>query len=172
MTYQETAKILAMIKLAYPNSYNRLSDMELDQTVKLWQMQFKDYDANLVVAAVNTFISENLSEFAPNIAQIKDIAYKLQNGNQKTDDEIWMPVKKALSNGLYGSREEYAKLPEDIQKCVTPEQLKTWATLDNDELSFIRNEVIKEYRQKETRKRNMELLPTRAKEILMLKEGE
>lgn len=166
MNYQETAKILALIKLAYPNSYNKLTDRELDQTVKLWESQFKDYKADIVLAAVNTFISEDLSGFCPNIAQIKNIAYKLLNGEQKTDDEIWLPIKKALRNSTYGANEEYEKLPEDIKQCVTPHQLRDWAMSSENDMPFVRNEVIKEYRSKETRRKEQALLPTKARNLI------
>lgn len=167
MDRQQTTQILALIKVAYPNSYTKQSDEELRQTISLWATQFKEYDFNLVALAVNSFIAEDLSGFAPNIAQIKNYARKLSKMPQKTDEEIWIPIKKALSNSLYNSEKEYEQLPKDIQRCVTPGQLRDWARSDLDDLPFIRNEVLKEYRQQETRQTEFELLPAKARQLLL-----
>lgn len=163
MNRKETLQILSLIKIAFPNTYTKFNDEELNQVAMLWEAQFKDYEFENVAIATNTFISKDLSGFAPTIAQIKDIAYNLINPNKRTDDEIWIPVHKAICNGYYNTQEEYDKLPDDIKKCVTTTQIKEWSLRDSDEMPFIRQEVIKEYRQKESRQKEYDLLPNKAK---------
>lgn len=167
MTEKQTIQILALIKVAYPNSYSKQSDEDLKQTIMLWHTQFKDYEFELVALAVNSFIAKDLSGFAPTIAQIKNYAQKIAKPAQKTDEEIWIPIKNALKNSLYGAEEEYRKLPEDLQRCTTPGQLRDWSRSTTEDLPFIRNELIREYHQQEARQNDFELLPARAKQYLL-----
>ena len=166
MELNETLKILSLIKIAYPNAYNKLSEDEVKAMSKLWNAQFKDYGFELVATAVNTFISQDLSTYAPTIAQIKNICKKLTTSIGKTDNEVWQPIHKAICNGIYESKKEWKKLPTDIQKCVTPQQIRVWAMASSDELQWIKKEVVSEYRQQESRKKELELLPTKAKELI------
>lgn len=167
MNKKETLQILTLIKVAFPNAYSKFTDEELNQTAMLWEAQFKDYEFEVVAIATNTFIAKDLSGFAPTIAQIKNIIADLMNPNKRTDDEIWLPVHEAICNGYYNTQEVYEALPDDIKECVTPTQIRDWSTRDSDEMPFIRKEVIGEYRQKEARKREYELLPSKAKQLLI-----
>ena len=50
---------------------------------------------------------------------------KLAVKNQLSEAEAWAMVSKAARNGLYGAREEFEKLPEDVKQAIgTPDQLK------------------------------------------------
>lgn len=173
MDRNETLKILSLIKVAYPNSYSKMSDDELKSLTMLWEAQFKGYEFELVAIAVNTFISEDLSGYAPTIAQVKNLARKLTSPQSKTDNEIWTPIYKAICNSAYNSKEEWNKLPQELQKCCTPEQLKVWAMSSNDDIQWIKKEVVGEYRQRETRQQEFDLLPTKAQTLVLgLKDGE
>lgn len=170
MDRNETLKILSLIKVAFPNSYNKMSEDELKALTMLWETQFKDYEFEMVAIATNTYISEDLSGYAPTIAQVKNIARKLTSPQTKTDNEIWMPIYKAICNSGYNSKEEWKKLPQDLQKCCTPEQLKVWAMSSNEDVQWIKKEVVSEYRQQETRQQEYDLLPNKAQVLLGLKD--
>lgn len=168
MNRKETLQILSLIKIAFPNTYTKFNDEELNQVALLWEAQFKDYDFEMVAVATNTFISRDLSGFAPTIAQIKDIAYDLMNPNKRTDDEIWIPIHEAICNGYYNTQEEYDKLPEDLKECVTTSQIRSWSMAPSDEMQWIRKEVIAEYRAREKRNKDYKLLTSKTKEYLMI----
>ena len=70
MNKAETLQILAIIKVAYPNSFNKFTNQDIKMLTKLWEIQFKDYDYKLVMNAVNTIISTDLNDFMPTIARI------------------------------------------------------------------------------------------------------
>lgn len=166
MELNETLKILSLIKIAYPNAYTKLSEDEIKAMSKLWYAQFKDYEFELVATATNTFISEDLSGYAPTIAQIKNICRKITAPIEKTDNEIWQPIQKAICNGIYESTKEWEKLPNDIQKCITPQQIRVWAMASTSELQWIKKEVVSEYRQQQQRQKEIDLLPVKAKELI------
>ena len=70
MTREETIKILAILKAAYPNSYRNMSKDEANGTVVVWQTQFASIPAEMVLIAVNKLIST--SPFPPAICEVKD----------------------------------------------------------------------------------------------------
>ena len=69
MTRDETIKILAILKAAYPNSYKNMTRDEANGTVMVWATQFADFPADVVLIAVNKLIST--STFPPAICEVK-----------------------------------------------------------------------------------------------------
>ena len=89
MTKKETLQILAILKAAYPNSYNGLSKEELSGTVAVWMIQFADMPADIVLMALQKHIS--ISKFPPSIAEIKE---KLRNIRYEAEREMSACYKK------------------------------------------------------------------------------
>lgn len=86
MTREETTKILAVLKAAYPNSYKNMSPKEAQGTVSVWHMQFADMPPEIVLMAVQKCIST--STFTPSISEVKKKissicweAYDIMTGN-------------------------------------------------------------------------------------------
>lgn len=69
MTRDETTKILAVLKAAYPNSYRNMTKQEALGTVAVWHVQFADVPADIVMMAVQKCIST--STFTPSISEVK-----------------------------------------------------------------------------------------------------
>lgn len=69
MTREETTKILAILKAAYPNSYKNMSQQEALGTVAVWHMQFADMPPDIVMMAVQKCISS--STFPPSVSEVK-----------------------------------------------------------------------------------------------------
>ena len=69
MTREETTKILAVLKAAYPNSYKNMSQKEALGTVAVWHMQFADMPVDIVMMAIQKMIS--CSKFPPSISEVK-----------------------------------------------------------------------------------------------------
>jgi hypothetical protein len=70
MTREETIKILAILKAAYPNSYKNMSKEEANATATVWAVQFADVPVDLVMIAINKIISN--SPFPPAISEVKE----------------------------------------------------------------------------------------------------
>ncbi len=70
MTREETIKVLAILKAAYPNSYKNMSTEEANATATVWAVQFADMPADVVMIAINKLIST--SPFPPAISEVKD----------------------------------------------------------------------------------------------------
>lgn len=174
MTQNETLEILAIIKVAYPNSFSKLTKADIEALVKLWTIQFRDYDYQLVNGAINTIISTDLSDFMPTIARIKQVCGQLSCRNQIGEIEAWQLIKQALSNSIYHAKEEYDKLPTICQKIVgSPSQLRQWGVLDTNEVdTIVHSNFLKTFRSLLESERQKNLIPLSIKEKLMLESTE
>lgn len=70
MTKEETLRVLAILKAAYPSSYNGMTKREANGTVAIWSMQFADVPVDIVLMAVQKLISTN--KFPPAISEVKN----------------------------------------------------------------------------------------------------
>lgn len=70
MTREETIKVLAILKAAYPNSYRGMTKEEAHGTVAVWAAQFAKMPVNVVMIAINKIISKNT--FPPSINEVND----------------------------------------------------------------------------------------------------
>lgn len=70
MTLEESIKLLALIKLAYPNSYKDIDKDTQLATINMWQRSFNTVPLPIVELALNHFIKA--SKFPPTIADICD----------------------------------------------------------------------------------------------------
>lgn len=102
MTREETIKVLAILKAAYPASYRNMSRDEANGTVMIWATQFAADPVNVVMMAVQKLISTNT--FPPTISEVKsklrgvywEAEEKLllhDNGNVQIDDGTYQSYK-------------------------------------------------------------------------------
>ena len=75
MTKKEALQILAILKAAYPSSYNGMTKEEATGTVAVWCMQFADLPAEVVMMAVHKLIATN--KFPPTISEVKNKIQKI-----------------------------------------------------------------------------------------------
>lgn len=90
MTKKEALQILAILKAAYPSSYNGMTKEEATGTVSVWCMQFANMPVDIVLMAIHKLISTN--KFPPSVAEVKDKirsihweAYDVLTTNERTN---------------------------------------------------------------------------------------
>lgn len=131
MTKKETAKILAVLKVAYPNSFVRVDDERL--MVEVWYKGLEDCDYRDVDKAVRAYISTSEGNFAPSIGKVRSLIVKLTRPEtgRMTAQEAANLVQKAVANSGYHAPEEFQKLPDVIQRIVRhPQTLFEWSQMD------------------------------------------
>ena len=150
MDRTETMKILSVLRGAYPAFYRDTSRQEAEAIVNLWTEMFADEDYRLVGAAVKSLIVADSKGFPPVIGQVKEYIRKLTAPKEMTESEAWALVSKAIRNGIWGAKEEFAALPPQIQRIVgSPEQLTDWAKMDSDSVnSVVASNFQRSYRAK------------------------
>lgn len=168
MNKAETATLLAILKVAYPQFYNNHSKDEMLSAVNLWAEMFREDDFQLVSAAVKTYIASADSKFPPSIGQIKDKISKITNPDEMTEIEAWSIVKKSLSNGYYSSKEEFAKFPPIIQRLVgSHNQLKEWAVMETSEIdTVVASNFMRSYKARAKHFKEIESMPADVKRFV------
>lgn len=169
MTREETIKILAVLRGAYPAFYRDITKQEAEATIALWMSMFEEEPYELVGAAVKAFIAGDSKGFPPAIGQIKERIRQITQPEEMTEQEAWSHVSKALRNSTYGSAEEFAKLPPEVQAVVhDPGQLRQWAMAEADEVeTVIASNFMRSFRAKQKASREYMALPTSVKQLMI-----
>ena len=135
MNEQETGKILAVISEVYP-SFRK--DRNIQATQDIWLTIFRETPYELVSQALMSYIATDTKGFPPVPGALNERIFQMRELNGMNENEAWSLVYKALRRGIYNSREEFDKLPEEIRKIVgDPSQLHEWALLDTHEVSTV-----------------------------------
>lgn len=151
MTRDEVKEMLMVIQLAYPN----YKQQDKTAAVDIWYMMLKDYEKEVVEAALKIYIASDTSGFAPAIGQLIDKINTVTAPPELNSMTAWGLVSKALSNGLNGAEKEFEKLPPTVKKAVgSPENLRHWAMSDVRSVeTVIQSNFIRSY-EAEVRRKN------------------
>lgn len=161
MTKQETAQIMAILKVAYPSWYRDLGRDEAIATVNLWHEMFADDPAEEVYAAVKALIAVQAEGFPPTIGRVKARLEQLRAPEGLTADAAWAMVYKAACNSAHNSQREFASLPPEVQSIVgSPNQLRDWAMMDSSTFnSVVSSNFQRAFRARSEAEREYRMLP-------------
>lgn len=135
MNMKETGKILSVISEMYP-SFRK--DRNIEATAKIWQQIFAQTPYDLVSRALTSYIATDAKGFPPVPGALNERICQARELNGMNENEAWSLVYRAVCRGIYNSREEFDKLPEEIRQIVGhPSQLHEWAMLDAHEVSTV-----------------------------------
>ena len=152
MTKDGIKKCVRLLQLSFPNTYKNFSTEDLQMLMEVWNLQFKNCEDLPVFSALNKVIST--SEYPPTFAEIKK---NLMGDEYENEEEVWSLLLTAGRNGIYGSDEEWEKLPERLKKVTTPGTIKEIALSDNESLQFIKRDVLRDYRNYKEHETNRQL---------------
>lgn len=155
MTKQGVLDVLEILTVTYPNYHP-----DAERIMRVWDSILRPYDDETVKKAVESYIITDVSGFAPVIGQIVSIIYS-QGIDTMTELEAWGYVSKALRNSSYCSEEEFARLPETVQRTVgSPDRLREWSILDESEVqTVVASNFMRSYRARESKRSIMDKLP-------------
>ena len=167
MTKQDTYQVLSVFQTFYRDSFKELSNEAAQLTLELWYELFKDEPVEEVVAAAKAFVATDKKGFPPVPGQIKEQIAVLRNQNGMSEQDAWEMVNSALRNSSYGSAEEFAKLPEDIQRAIgSANMLRSWATIPYAELqTVIASNFKRDYRSIVAQKKDFAKIPNAVKQL-------
>ncbi len=136
VTRGESAKLLALMYQLYPNA--KAADNPTAQA-GAWALVLDRWSYQQMEAALAAFSANDRKGFPPSPGQLIDMAVTLtEKGDDMTEQEAWAMVQAAITNGYYGYREEYERLPEIVRACVgSPNQLREWAMTDASTVSSV-----------------------------------
>lgn len=167
MNRQETVSVLAVLRAAFPSFYKGMERKDLEGIVSLWNDMFRDDAANVVAGAVKALIATKTTGYPPAIGEVKEHVRRITKPREMTEQEAWARISKALRNSLYGSEEEFRKLPPVLQSVVhDPRQLREWAMMDEATVqSVVASNVQRSYRARAQQARDFEALPEDVKAL-------
>lgn len=168
MTRDETLTVLAVIRAAYPAFYGKANKQDIDISVNLWSEMFADDSYQVVNYALKQLIAEKTG-FPPCIADLKKKIREVTTAatGAPTHEELWQMLRAATRNGLYGSEEEFAKLPPVLKRYLgAPSALRTMAIMDEDVLnSVVHGQFLKQISVIEDRERFDEEMPDNIRQL-------
>lgn len=165
MTREETKRIIRIICATYPN----FKPNDLTETIDTWDFLLEEYTYQEISLALKAYIATSTSGFAPSIGQLIEKVRSISCGNELSEMEAWALVSRAIQNGQNGAEEEFAKLPETVQKAVgSPNLLRSWATTDERSIeNVVQSNFMRTYRAELSRKREVQTMP---KDVLKIME--
>ena len=157
MTRDEVINILMVIQAAYPN----YKPQDKTVAVNTWYMMLKDYEKEVVEAALKIYIASDTSGFAPAIGQLIDKINTVTAPPELNSMAAWGLVSTALRNGNYGAEQEFEKLPSTVKKAVgSPDNLRHWALSDSKSIeTVIQSNFIRTYEAEVRRKSEADKTP-------------
>jgi hypothetical protein len=169
MSREETVKVLAVLRAAYPNFYKGMSKDDLVAIVNLWHTMFAADSYEAVSAAVLALIASKANSFPPVIGEIRQKMSDLEQGNSLTELEAWGLVSQAAANGYYGYKEEYEKLPPIVRRAVgRAEQLRDWAQMDAETFqSVVASNFMRVFRSVDKREKEVGMLPAEVQRLVL-----
>ena len=168
MTREETVEIIKTMYAAYPMA-GKGQMSAITDTVNVWAAIFVDSPAELVAAALKSYIVADVKGFPPSPGQIMNKIRQIVEPEQMTEIEAWALVNKAVSNSGYIERakEEWEKLPEIVRAIVSPEQLREWAMQDSrDFQTVVASNFMRSFKAKQAARREYSLLPADVKNTI------
>lgn len=113
MTKKEFALLASAIKTFYP----REQLLPNTQAMELWFQMLGDIPYNVAEAALQKWVATN--KFSPTIADIREIASRIQHGDLPEWGDAWENVREAVQRyGWYRQEEAMASLDELTRECV------------------------------------------------------
>ena len=166
MTVLETGQIMDILVTAYPRFYAGKDAPDQKKTLQLWATMFAEYPLAVVAGAVKALIATDEKGFPPHIGAVMAKIRQLTQDKPMTEQEAWALVKKAVSRSGYNSREEFDKLPPEIQAVLHDAgTLKAWAIDENYNEGVVSSNFMRSYRAKAQSIREWSALPEDVKRI-------
>ena len=110
MTKKEALQILAILKAAYPSSYNGMTKEEATGTVAVWCMQFADIPAEIVMMAIHKLIATN--KFPPSISEVKG---KISTIHHEAAEMLYSNLGEFISDKERKQYEQIYKLTRNFK---------------------------------------------------------
>jgi hypothetical protein len=166
MDVKETAAILRIIKLSYPESFKGMSGADAGETIDLWAMMFADDDAKIVTEAVKAMITT--LKYPPKIADVKEKIQLITQQPTLTELEAWNIVYRAICNGSYYADEYFNNFPPILKKLVgEPKQIREWAQMEGDAVkSVIQSNFMRSYTARLKKDTELNALPESTKNMI------
>lgn len=159
MNTKETAAVMDILSVAYPQFYRGMGPAEKKAAVDLWAGMFKDDPLQIVLAAVKRLIATDTKGFPPAIGAVKEQIWRIQNPQHLTEQEAWQMVAKAVNTS--NAERSFSELPPEVRHIVgSPVQLTEWGRMDEAAFqSVVASHIQRSFRAKTENEKERAKLP-------------
>lgn len=174
MTKNEVARMIFIVKAAYPNFFEKYDNTMISNLLDAWCLVFADKDAKQAEAALKLYLDGDARGYPPSPGQIVDCMHRLKPEELPNEAEAWRLVCKAVRNSNYNSEAEFDKLPTVIKRCVRdPGRLREWAQSEVDTFHTVEQSLfLRTYRAEYEREINNRRIPADMRPKLEMMERE
>lgn len=169
MTRDDVIRMLALLKSAYPAFYAKMSAKDAEAAITLWIEMFSGDDPRVIALAVKHCI-ETHDGYPPSIAAIKNRAKQIRQSvsGEMSADDLWAVFARACSNGIYGSKAEFDKLPPVLKRFAgSPRAIYDYACMDGDTFhSVVRGQFFRRIEAMQEQEQFSAILPPDVRALL------
>lgn len=157
MTKQETWKLIAVMRSAYPKTYEKFTEEDFEHLCSVMFMCLEEFSYQQAALGLKMFLMNDTKGFPPVAGQIIEQIRKITPKPIELDGlQAWNLVMKGIRNGTYGAKKEFNNLPELVQKTIgSPQYLRDEASNSGFNLDVAKGQFLKNYEN--TLKREAEL---------------
>lgn len=132
MTKTETGKILALMREMFPQGKDITAE-----TIKAWHWLIGECDYAIAEQAVKELAMKYEGYSFPAPAHLIE-EIRLISGNKADYGKLWDALVRAAKNSTYGAKEEFEKLPPDVQRFLgSPTVLKDFGLIEPNVLQTV-----------------------------------
>lgn len=166
MTKAATAKLIAVIVMAYPNFDKFKDEDHIRGMAATWADLFSDDDEQIIAMAVKKHIAT--SKWPPSIAEIREAAASITNPDiGMTEDEAWRYVADAVRYcGPYQPSKAKESMPPDIWRLVQSIGYEELCRATYETSPVLRGQFCRMWRAASERKKQEAALPEGLKEAI------
>lgn len=167
MTRDEVAKLVYIIKAAYPRMFANMSADETRNMVGAWSFALEDYPASEASAGLKVYITGDTKGFPPSPGQVIDCIHKMHSiaSGAMTAAEAWDAVRTVVQTQ---SRERYDSLPDLVKRAAGSFQsIKEMGLLEMSVFESVEKaRFTKEYNAQVVRSREEAKIPSQVRMML------
>lgn len=166
MEKKQVLSMLTMLKTAFPSYYKSFTKEEAEQVVDLYEMAFKEDDAQDVVRALKEIIFT--SEYPPAIATIKKAIANNKTSNIPLAEDEWNKVLELVGKyGSYNVEKALNEMNDYTRYIVNHVGFINICMADYDHLKWYKKDFVEDYNNLKDRQK--ELIQIGHKEVNVLK---
>ena len=155
MTTQDSVKILALLKVAYPNAYKGMTEADAKAFAKLWAEIFADLRYELVYHAALELLKTS-RQFPPSPGEVMAHITAMQTVQEESDVDLWnLLVGTIRKYGSYSAAKAMDAMPPILQRYVgSTGDFTRLCMLGSDELHTVaKGQFLKQIRVERERER-------------------
>lgn len=162
MTATEFSNIVKGMKAVYTDP-KFLPD---EDAINVWFALFADDDYKVTQAAVLKYMQTN--KFPPTPAGIREQITNMTTLQPVGEEEAWQLVIRAVRNSGYHAAEEFAQLPETVQRAVvSPSHLHDLSQMPSETVHSVeKSHFFRVYRTEVERKKETSMIPQKLREMI------